>query len=59
MNAEALFVKVSALEGMAHENRKHAEALLKLAARQEAEAYDLRHGDGESERIKTNMEAWA
>lgn len=31
MTPEALFVKVSALEGMAHENRKAGQALLALA----------------------------
>jgi hypothetical protein len=52
------FVKVSALEGMAHENRKAGQALLALAEKQEAEAYDLRHGEGEAQRIKENMEVW-
>lgn len=58
MTPEALFVKVSALEGMAHENRKAGQALLALAERQEAEAYDLRYGEGEAQRIKTNEETW-
>ena len=58
MTPEALFVKVSALEGMAHENRKAGQALLALAEKQEAEAFDLRHGEGEAQRITNNMEAW-
>ena len=58
MTPEALFVKVSALEGMAHENRRAGQALLALAEKQEAQAFDLRHGEGEAQRIKTNQEAW-
>lgn len=58
MTPEALFVKVSALEGMAHENRKAGQALLALAEKQEAQAYDLKYGEGEAQRIKENMEVW-
>lgn len=58
MTPEAQFVKVNALEGMAEHNRKHADALIKLAGQQEDQAFDLVHGDGEAERIKRNMEAW-
>lgn len=58
MTPEALFVKVSALEGMAHENRKAGQALLALAEQQEAQAYDLKYGEGEAQRIKENMEVW-
>ena len=50
--------KVLIVEGMAHESRKADKALLALAVRQEAEAFDLRHGEGEFERIERNRKAW-
>lgn len=58
MTPEAQFVKVNALEGMAEHNRKHAASLIALADRQEDQAFDLQHGEGEAARIKANIEAW-
>ena len=45
-------------EGMAHENRKAGQALLALAEKQEAQAFDLRHGEGEAQRITNNVKEW-
>lgn len=50
--------KVLILEGMAHDNRKAGQAYLALAIKQEDQAYDLEHGEGEAARIRRNMEVW-